>query len=45
MVLDARRGKAFRLAKRTNIPKLDALIAAESAGYVTHWRLSDSLSA
>jgi hypothetical protein len=40
LVLDARRGKAFRLAKRTNLAKLDALIAAESAGYVTHWRLS-----
>jgi hypothetical protein len=40
MVLDARRGKVFRLGKRTNIGKLDALIAAESAGYVMHWRLS-----
>jgi hypothetical protein len=40
LVLDARRGKAFRLARRTNVAKLDALIAAESAGYVTHWRLS-----
>jgi hypothetical protein len=40
MVLDARRGRVFRLGKRTNLRKLDALIAAESAGYVTHWRLS-----
>ncbi|MFD9738309.1 hypothetical protein [Umezawaea sp. NPDC059074] len=40
MVLDARRGQAFKLGKRTNLAKLDALIAAESAGYVTHWRMS-----
>lgn len=40
VVLDARRGTAFRMAKRTNIAKLDALIAAESAGYVLHWQLS-----
>jgi hypothetical protein len=40
IVLDARRGQAFRLGKRTNLAKLDALIAAESTGYVTHWRLS-----
>ncbi|PRY36330.1 hypothetical protein [Umezawaea tangerina] len=40
MVMDARRGAVYRLGKRTNIAKLDALIAAESAGYVTHWKLS-----
>ena len=39
-VLDARRGRVFRLGKRTNLGKLDALIAAEAAGYVMHWRLS-----
>ncbi|MEU5690374.1 hypothetical protein [Actinosynnema sp. NPDC020468] len=40
LVLDARRGRAFRMAKRTNLHKLDALIAAEAAGYVVHWRMS-----
>ncbi|RKT52995.1 hypothetical protein [Saccharothrix australiensis] len=40
LVLDARRGRAFRMAKRTNLAKLDALIAAEAAGYVVHWRMS-----
>ncbi|GAA3887589.1 hypothetical protein GCM10022243_60490 [Saccharothrix violaceirubra] len=40
LVLDARRGRAFRMAKRTNRTKLDALIAAEAAGYVVHWRMS-----
>ncbi|MBM7811080.1 hypothetical protein [Saccharothrix algeriensis] len=40
LLLDARRGRAFRMAKRTNLAKLDALIAAEAAGYVVHWRMS-----
>ncbi|GAA2671385.1 MULTISPECIES: hypothetical protein [Actinosynnema] len=40
LVLDARRGRAFRLSRRTNLAKLDALIAAEAAGYVVHWRMS-----
>ncbi|WP_308258607.1 hypothetical protein [Saccharothrix obliqua] len=40
LVLDARRGRAFRMGKRTNLAKLDALIAAEAAGYVVHWRMS-----
>ncbi|MFJ6674497.1 hypothetical protein ACIQMJ_25635 [Actinosynnema sp. NPDC091369] len=40
LVLDARRGRAFRMSRRTNLAKLDALIAAEAAGYVVHWRMS-----
>ena len=40
LVLDARRGQAFRMSRRTNLTKLDALIAAEAAGYVVHWRMS-----
>lgn len=40
MVLDARRGKAYQMATRTNLAKLDVLIAAEAVGYVTHWRMS-----
>jgi hypothetical protein len=40
MVLDARRGKAFQMPARTNLGKLDVLIAAEAMGYVTHWKLS-----
>ncbi|MEV0678007.1 hypothetical protein AB0I60_15975 [Actinosynnema sp. NPDC050436] len=40
LLLDARRGRAFKMAKRTNLTKLDALIAAEAAGYVVHWRMS-----
>ncbi len=40
MVLDARRGRSFEVWKRTNTTKLDALIAAEAAGYVVHWRMS-----
>jgi hypothetical protein len=40
LVLDARRGQAFRMQRRTNLNKLDALIAAEAAGYVVHWRMS-----
>lgn len=37
LVLDARRGKSFKMSQRTNLSKLDALIAAEAAGYVVHW--------
>lgn len=40
MVLDARRGKAYQMPARTNLGKLDVLIAAEAMGYVTHWKLS-----
>ncbi|MEU7526793.1 hypothetical protein AB0A74_13770 [Saccharothrix sp. NPDC042600] len=40
LLLDARRGRAFRMSRRTNLAKLDALIAAEAAGYVVHWRMS-----
>lgn len=40
LVLDARRGRAYRMSRRTNLAKLDALIAAEAAGYVVHWRMS-----
>lgn len=40
MVLDARRGKAYQMPARTNLGKLDVLIAAEAVGYVTHWNLS-----
>lgn len=40
MVLDARRGKAYQMPVRTNLGKLDVLIAAEAVGYVTHWNLS-----
>ena len=40
LVVDARRGRAFRMSRRTNLAKLDALIAAEAAGYVVHWRMS-----
>ena len=39
VVLDARRGKHFSWTARTNAQNLDALIAGEVAGYVTHWRL------
>ncbi len=37
IVLDARRGRAFSMSRRTNTAKLDALIIAEAAGYVAHW--------
>lgn len=40
MVLDVRRGKAYQMPARTNLGKLDVLIAAEAMGYVTHWKLS-----
>lgn len=40
LVLDARRGKQFTLFARTNVRHVDALIAGEVAGYVTHWRLA-----
>lgn len=40
LVLDARRGKAYQMPVRTNLGKLDVLIAAEAVGYVTHWNLS-----
>ena len=40
MVLDVRRGKAYQMPVRTNLGKLDVLIAAEAMGYVTHWQLS-----
>jgi hypothetical protein len=40
LVLDTRRGKHFSWTARTNGPSLDALIAGEVAGYVTHWRLA-----
>ncbi len=40
LLLDARRGRGFKMAKRTNLAKLDALLAAEAAGYVVHWRMS-----
>lgn len=40
VVLDVRRGKAYQMPKRTNLAKLDVLIAAEAMGYVTHWQLS-----
>ena len=36
-VLDARRGKPFRLRRNANKPDLDAALAAEAAKYVTHW--------
>ena len=40
LVLDVRRGKAYQMPVRTNLAKLDVLIAAEAIGYVTHWKLS-----
>lgn len=40
MVLDVRRGRAYQMPVRTNLTKLDVLIAAEAVGYVTHWRMS-----
>jgi hypothetical protein len=40
LVLDARRGKSYTMSRRTNLAKLDVLIAAEAIGYVAHWRMS-----
>lgn len=38
MVLDTRRGVTFKLRANTNRRDLDALLAAEAAKYVTHWK-------
>lgn len=45
LVLDVRRGKAYQMPVRTNLRKLDVLIAAEAMGYLTHWQLSDLFDA
>ncbi|GAA4615586.1 hypothetical protein [Saccharopolyspora hordei] len=37
MVLDVRRGRAFRLRRNANRDELDAVLAAEAAKYLTHW--------
>ncbi|WP_188987357.1 hypothetical protein [Saccharopolyspora thermophila] len=37
MVLDVRRGRPFRLRRNANRAELDALLAAETAKYLTHW--------
>ncbi len=37
IVLDARRGKQFKLRKNANRNDLDAVLAAEAMKYVTHW--------
>jgi hypothetical protein len=38
VALDVRRGRPFRLRRNANRSDLDAILAAEAAKYVTHWR-------
>lgn len=40
LVLDARRGKSYRVPDRSSRTRLDALMAGEAAGYVVHWNLA-----
>jgi hypothetical protein len=40
LVLDVRRGKGYAVPARGDLARLDALIAAEAAGYVVHWRMA-----
>ena len=40
VLLDVRRGKQFTWTARTNGRHVDALLAGEVAGYLTHWRLT-----
>ncbi|WP_051385750.1 hypothetical protein [Actinokineospora inagensis] len=37
LVVDLRRAREHRLARNTNIPNLDAWLAAEASAYTTHW--------
>ncbi len=40
VVLDTRRGKAFKLRANANRADLDGVLVAESAKYVAHWNVA-----